>query len=75
MKDYKTVLQEILQEHGEVEIKYHLLRTDGPDHDKTFYTEVRCNGKLLAKGEGKSKKGAEMSAAKQAIEELRRENK
>lgn len=73
MKDYKTVLQEILQEHGEVEIKYHLLRTDGPDHDKTFYTEVRCNGKLLAKGEGKSKKGAEMSAAKQAIEELKRE--
>ena len=71
MKDYKTVLQEILQEHGEVEIKYNLLRTDGPDHDKTFYTEVRYNGKVLATGEGKSKKGAEMSAAKKAIEILK----
>ena len=73
MKDHKTVLQEKLQVHGNVDIKYEIINETGPDHDKTFYTEVRCNGKLLAKGEGKSKKGAEMSAAKQAIEELKRE--
>lgn len=67
MKDYKTVLQEKLQVHGNVKIEYILLETKGPDHDKTFIVEVRCNGKSLAKGEGKTKKSAEMEAAKIAL--------
>ena len=36
MKDYKTVLQEKLQIHGDVDIKYVILEEKGPDHDKTF---------------------------------------
>ena len=39
-KDYKTVLQEKLQENGEVEIKYTILREIGPDHDKIFESKV-----------------------------------
>ncbi len=67
-KDYKTVLQEKLQIHGNVKIEYILLKEKGPDHDKTFVIEVKCDGKSLAIGEGKTKKGAEMEAAKNALE-------
>ena len=70
-KDYKTVLQEKLQKHGEVEIKYTILREIGPDHDKTFEAQVECNNKKLATGIGKSKKQAEMEAAKEALNKLK----
>jgi len=70
-KDYKTVLQEKLQENGEVEIKYTILREIGPDHDKTFEAQVECNHKKLAIGTGKSKKQAEMEAARKALENLK----
>ena len=67
IKDYKTVLQEKLQEHGEVQIKYNIINEEGPDHDKTFTAEVECDGKKLAVGVGRSKKAAEMEAARKAI--------
>lgn len=70
-KDYKTVLQEKLQENGEVEIKYTILREIGPDHDKIFEAQVECNHKKLAVGTGKSKKQAEMEAARKALENLK----
>ena len=70
-KDYKTVLQEKLQEHGEVRIVYTIINEKGPDHDKIFEAEVECNGKQLAVGTGKSKKQAEMQAAKKALESLK----
>ena len=70
MKDHKTVLQEKLQEHGNVHIVYEVTDTKGPDHDKTFMVQVSCNGKVLATGEGKTKKQAEMQAAQKALEEL-----
>ena len=69
-KDYKTVLQEELQRNGNVDIKYNVIKTEGPDHDKTFVVEVVCNERRLAIGEGKSKKQAEMQAAKIAIERI-----
>ena len=71
MKDHKTVLQEKLQEHGDVQIKYTVIETNGPDHDKTFKVKVECNGKILATGEGKTKKAAEMNAAGKALEILK----
>lgn len=67
-KDYKTVLQEELQKNGDVKIEYKIIKESGPDHDKTFEAEVSLNGKKLASGVGKSKKEAEMQAAKKAIE-------
>ena len=67
-KDYKTVLQEKLQAHGNVEIKYEIIKEIGPDHDKTFEAEVKCNGEILATGVGKSKKEAQMEAARKALE-------
>lgn len=70
LKDYKTVLQEKLQENGEVIIKYLIINEEGPDHNKTFTAEVSCDGKVLASGTGRSKKSAEMEAARKAIEEI-----
>lgn len=72
VKDYKTVLQEILQKHGDVDIKYKIIKESGPDHNKTFVSEVIYNGKVLATGQGKSKKQAEMDAAKFAIEAMKK---
>ena len=67
-KDYKTVLQEELQKHGTVKIEYTIIKEEGPDHDKTFVAEVKCDGKYLATGEGSTKKEAEMEAARQVLE-------
>ena len=67
-KDYKTKLQEKLQVHGEVKIEYKLIGERGPDHAKVFDVEVLCNGNVLGRGEGRSKKDAEMDAAKNALE-------
>lgn len=52
-KDYKTVLQEKLQIHGNVKIEYIIISEKGPDHDKYFEAEVICDGKKLANGERK----------------------
>ena len=70
-KDYKTVLQEKLQEHGEVKIEYEIIKEKGPDNNKSFEAQVSCNGKVLSTGKGKSKKEAEMHAAKKALEQLK----
>lgn len=70
-KDYKTVLQEKLQANGEVKIEYEIISETGPDHNKLFKAQVKCNGEILADGEGKSKKEAHMSAAKKALDNLK----
>lgn len=75
MKDYKTVLQEELQKNGEVSIQYLLVKEEGPDHAKTFTIDVECNGKKLSQGVGKSKKKAEMEAARKALEVMKQERK
>ena len=70
MKDHKTVLQEKLQVHGNVDIKYEIINETGPDHDKTFTAQVKLNGKVLAIGVGKTKKQAEMDAADKALKNI-----
>lgn len=50
-----------------MKIEYVLLQEKGPDHDKIFVVEVKCNGKSLATGEGRTKKTAEMEAARNAL--------
>ena len=67
-KDYKTVLQEELQKNGTVHIEYNIIKEEGPDHNKVFTAEVKCNGKKLAVGTGTNKKQAEMEAAHKALE-------
>lgn len=70
-KDYKTLLQEYVQQDGEKQIGYVLLSESGPDHDKIFCMEVRIEGRSYASGVGKSKKEAEQHAAQVTLEQLR----
>ncbi len=65
--DSKTVLQEIVQEDGCKDIEYHLIKEEGPDHDKRYLVEVLINGKSMGEGAGHSKKTAEQAAALEAI--------
>lgn len=66
--DYKTALQEILQQNGNVEIKYVLKKCLGEEHNKTFYTDLYFNGKKIGEGSGKNKKESEQKAAKNALQ-------
>lgn len=66
-KDYKTVFQEKLQVHGDIKIVYTIVKEEGPDHDKLFTAKVEVDGKELAQGKGRSKKLAEMEAARIAL--------
>ncbi|MBP1581911.1 MAG: ribonuclease III [Oscillospiraceae bacterium] len=67
-KDYKTVLQEIIQQNPEEKLCYCLVAEKGPDHDKRFVVEVRLNSNVIGRGEGRSKKTAEQMAAKEALQ-------
>ena len=67
-KDYKTALQEIIQQNREEQLTYVLVGESGPDHDKHFSVEVHLNSNVIGKGEGRSKKDAEQMAAKEVLE-------
>jgi len=71
-QDYKTRLQEISQLLFRAPPVYRLLSETGPDHDKCFVTEISVGGKVLGTGEGRSKKQSEQEAAKQALNELQK---
>jgi ribonuclease-3 len=65
--DYKTPLQQLVQQtEGDV-LEYVLLSADGPDHQKTFEVEVRVNSNPCGRGTGTSKRKAEQAAAKAAL--------
>ena len=67
-KDYKTVLQEIIQRNPEESVTYIVTDENGPDHNKQFTVEVHLNSNVIGRGTGHSKKQAEQMAAKQALE-------
>ena len=69
-RDYKTLLQEHIQRKAGQELTYCMVREEGPDHAKTFVTEVRLNGAAIGEGSGHSKKESEQMAAKSALEKL-----
>ena len=68
--DYKTRLQEIVQQNPEERLSYVVESESGPDHDKHFVVAVRFNSDRVARGEGRSKKAAEQHAAKEALKLL-----
>ena len=69
--DYKTALQELVQQKKNQTLTYSLVGESGPDHDKQFLVEVSLNGNVVGTGTGRSKKRAEQDAAREAIEMLR----
>ena len=68
--DYKTNLQELVQQKKNQVLEYVLAGESGPDHDKIFQVELLLNGQVIGKGSGSSKKRAEQDAARAAIEAL-----
>lgn len=67
-KDYKTILQEIVQKNKQEKLEYRLAGQSGPDHNKRFTMEVWLNSNLFASGTGHSKKEAEQLAARHALD-------
>ena len=66
-KDYKTALQEIVQQNPGERLEYVLSGASGPDHNKTFITEVHLNSNVIGVGRGRSKKESEQQAAREAL--------
>lgn len=67
-RDYKTALQEIIQQNPEEHLEYVLVGESGPDHNKHFVMEVHLNHNVIGRGGGRSKKEAEQQAAREALE-------
>ncbi len=65
--DYKTLLQEKIQERHRSPPTYRVVAQSGPDHDRTFVAEARIGRRVLGSGSGKSKKQAEQAAARAAL--------
>ncbi|MBI4064784.1 ribonuclease III [Candidatus Gottesmanbacteria bacterium] len=68
--DYKSLLQEIIQEQSKISPTYHVIKSQGPDHAKTFWIEARANELVLGSGMGKSKQEAEQAAAASSLEKM-----
>jgi ribonuclease-3 len=69
--DFKSRLQEFVQEQYHQTPKYCIVKTSGPDHSKSFTVEVSLGDKVLAAGNGNSKKKAETEAARIALDKLK----
>ena len=69
-RDFKTSLQELIQRQADQVLSYRMIGEKGPDHAKIFQAEVLLNGEPLGSGFGRSKKEAEQSAAKAALQTL-----
>ena len=68
--DYKTALQELVQQQSENTLSYSIVDEHGPDHNKTFVAVVRLNSQDWGSGSGRTKKEAEQSAAQNALDKL-----
>lgn len=72
--DYKTALQQIVQQAGGEKLRYVLVGESGPDHDKSFQVEARLNSNVIGHGTGNTKRAAEQNAAKEALQLFGSEN-
>ena len=64
--DPKSRLQEIVQEAKGL-LSYEIISESGPDHDKHYVCEVKIDNNVMGRGEGSSKKKAEIKAAEDAL--------
>ncbi len=69
-RDYKTTLQEHVQQKRHASISYKLIGETGPDHDKRFTTRVLIGDEPMGEGTGRSKKEAEQQAAAAALDRI-----
>lgn len=67
-QDAKSRLQEVIQEKFKISPFYKIIKTQGPDHAKSFVVGVYIKGKKMGEGQGPSKQQAEEQSARQALE-------
>ena len=72
--DSKTILQELVQGHFTETLSCHLVKEEGPDHNKTFVVEAHIGEISYGQGTGRTKKAAEQEAAYHTILELHKKN-
>ena len=65
--DYKTALQQLVEQDGSATLEYDVIAENGPEHDKMFTVEVRVNNNLVGEGTASTKKDAEQQAAREAL--------
>jgi ribonuclease III len=68
--DYKTHLQEVIRADYSKSVNYKMVRSDGPDHNKSFYSVAMIDDKIVGRGKGKSKKDSEQNAARDTLKKL-----
>lgn len=73
LRNYKSRLQEMIQARHKTPPRYRVLEVDGPDHDRLFKVAVTFRSRTLGMGEGRNKKTAEQSAAREALDLLERD--
>jgi ribonuclease-3 len=69
--DFKSALQEQLHNLGSPEPVYRVVNEIGPDHRKTFVVQVIIHDEVVAESSGRTKKEAQQSAARLALEGLK----
>lgn len=69
-RDFKTLLQELVQRRSDQVLRYEMTGESGPDHAKVFEASVSVNGTVVGVGTGRSKKEAEQAAARSALEKM-----
>ena len=67
LEDYKTLLQQYVQQTPGEELRYELVSEEGPDNAKIFSVRVLVNSNCFGAGKGSSKKEAEQNAAREAL--------
>ena len=70
MIDFKSELQELVQNRQYPLPDYRHIQETGPDHEKKFHVELHINGEVSGYGEGRSKKEAEQIAASEALKKM-----
>ena len=66
--DYKTELQQLIQQAEGDFLEYETTGESGPDHQKIFEVVAKLNSNVIGKGKGRTKREAEQNAAKEALE-------
>lgn len=65
--DYKTALQQFVQQTEGDFLEYAVVKESGPDHNKVYSVEARLNSNVIGRGTGRTKKEAEQNAAKEGL--------
>ena len=73
--DSKTILQELVQSRGMGALRYELVKTEGPDHNKLFTSAAWIGDTLAGTGTGRNKKLSEQAAAYMAIQSLKNQER